>query len=117
LKDNKSDSTKEHYLEEEDPHTPTLRRSVRERRKPERHTPSDFYSNFSLFITEDDPRTVREEVDSEDGKLWKSFMVEEMAALDKNEAWDLVEFPTRRNPISKNWMFKKKLNEQGKVEK
>jgi hypothetical protein len=44
-----------------------------------------------LFITDDDPRTVREEVDSEDGKLWKKAMVEEMVALDKNEAWDLVE--------------------------
>jgi hypothetical protein len=45
-----------------------------------------------LFITDDDPRTVREAVDSEDGKLWKKAMVEEMEALDKNEAWDLVEF-------------------------
>jgi hypothetical protein len=26
-------------------------------------------------------------------------MVEEMIALDKNEAWDLVELLTRRNPI------------------
>jgi hypothetical protein len=26
-------------------------------------------------------------------------MVEEMAALDKNEAWDLVELPTGRKPI------------------
>jgi hypothetical protein len=45
-----------------------------------------------LFITNDDPRTIREAVDSEDGKLWKKAMIEEMAALDKNEAWDLVEF-------------------------
>jgi hypothetical protein len=44
-------------------------------------------------------------------------MVEEMTALDKNEAWDLVEFPTRRNPIGRKWVFKKKLNVEGKVEK
>jgi hypothetical protein len=43
-------------------------------------------------------------------------MDEEMAALDKNEAWDLVDFPTRRKPIGNKWVFKKKLNE-GKVEK
>jgi hypothetical protein len=30
-------------------------------------------------------------VDSKDSKLWKKAMVEEMDALDKNEAWDLVE--------------------------
>jgi hypothetical protein len=76
-----------------------LRRSVRERRLLERYTPSDFHSNFDLSITDDDPRTVREAVDSEDANLWKGTMNEEMASLDKNEAWDLVEFPTGRNPI------------------
>jgi hypothetical protein len=64
LKDDESDSTKEHESEEEDPHTPVLRRSVRERRLPKRYTPSDFRSNFSLSITDDDPRIVREAVDS-----------------------------------------------------
>jgi len=46
-----------------------VRRSVRERRQPERYSPSAFYSNFALSVTDDDPRTVKEAVDSEDGKL------------------------------------------------
>jgi hypothetical protein len=99
LKDDESDSTEEHESKEEDPHTPILRRPVRERRLLERYTPSDFHSNFSLSITDDDPRTVREVVDSEDGNLWKRAMDKEMASLDKNEAWDLVELPTGINPI------------------
>jgi hypothetical protein len=94
-----------------------LRRSDRERRLPERYSPSDFRSNFALSITDDDPRTVKEAVDSEDENLWKRAMEEEMTSLDKNEAWDLVEFPTRRNPIGNKWVFKKKLNAEGKVEK
>jgi len=69
-----------------------VRRSVRERRKPERYSPSTFCSNFALSITDDDCRTLKEVVDSEDGKLWKEAMVDEMASLHKNEAWDLVEF-------------------------
>ena len=44
-------------------------------------------------------------------------MEEEMTSLDKNEAWDLVEFPTGRKPIGSKWVFKKKLNAEGKVEK
>jgi hypothetical protein len=47
----------------------------------------------------------------------KKAMDEEMAALDKNEAWDLVDFSTRRNPIGSKWVFKKNLNAKGKVEK
>jgi hypothetical protein len=111
LKDDEVDSTEEHESEEEDPHTPVLRRSDRERRLPERYSPPDFRSNF------DDPRTVREVVDSEDGNIWKRAMEEEMASLDKNEAWDLLELPTGRKPIGRKWVFKKKLNAEGKVEK
>jgi hypothetical protein len=117
LKDDESDSTKEQESEQEDPHTPVLRRSVRERRLPERYTPSDFRSNLALSITDDDPRTVRWAVDSEDGNLWKRAMDEEMASLYKNEAWDLVHLSTGRKPIGKKWVFKKKLNAKGKVEK
>jgi hypothetical protein len=76
-----------------------LRRSDRERRLLERYSPSYFRSNFALSITDDDPRTVREAVYSEDGNIWKRAMEEEMASLDNNEAWDLVELPTGRNPI------------------
>jgi hypothetical protein len=56
-------------------------------------------------------------VDSEDGNLWKKAMDEEMTALDKNEAWDLVELLIGRNPIGRKWVFKKKLNAEGKVDK
>jgi hypothetical protein len=37
-------------------------------------------------------------------------MDEEMEALDKNEAWDLVELSTGINPIGNKWIFKNKLN-------
>jgi hypothetical protein len=90
---------------------------VRDKRKPERYSPPDFRSNFALSITDDDPRTVREAVNSEDSKLWKKAMVEEMDALDKNEAWDIVELPAGRKYVGRKWLFKKKFNAQGKVEK
>jgi hypothetical protein len=70
-----------------------------------------------LSIIDDDPRTVKEAMGSEDGKLWKRATMEEMASLDKNEAWDLLELLTGRNPIENKWVFKKKLNAEGKVEK
>ena len=56
-------------------------------------------------------------MDSEDGKLWKEAMVDEMASLHKNEAWNLVELPDGRKPIGKKWVFKKKTTAEGKVEK
>eukprot|EP00253_Pinus_taeda_P035546 PITA_35546 len=44
-------------------------------------------------------------------------MVDEMASLHKNQAWDFVEFPTRRKPIGSKWSFKKKANAKENVEK
>ena len=94
-----------------------MRRLVQEVRKPERYSPYYFCSIFSFYITEDDPITVREVVDSEDGTLWKEAMVDEMASLEKNEDWDLVDLSSGRKPIGIQWVFKKKMNVEGKVEK
>eukprot|EP00253_Pinus_taeda_P029410 PITA_29410 len=117
LKEEESNSTAEEESEDEEPQTLAVRRSIQERRQPERYSPSAFYSNFSLSITDHDPRTLKEAVDSKDGKLWKEAMVDEMASLHKNEAWDLVELSARRKPIGWKWVFKKKTSVEGKVEK
>eukprot|EP00253_Pinus_taeda_P002174 PITA_02174 len=117
LKGEELDSTAEEKSEDEEPQTLVVRRSIRERRRPERYSPSNFCSNFSLSITDDDPIIVKEAVDSEDGRLWKEAMVDEMASFHKNEAWDLVELSPGRKPIGRKWVFKKKINAVGKVEK
>eukprot|EP00253_Pinus_taeda_P024881 PITA_24881 len=44
-------------------------------------------------------------------------MVDEMESLHKNEAWDLMELPAGRKSIGSKWVFKKKKNAEGKVEK
>eukprot|EP00253_Pinus_taeda_P031240 PITA_31240 len=69
LKEEESYSTIEEEPEDEEPQTPAVRRLVRERRQLERYSPSTFCSNFAFSVTDDDPRTVKEEVDSEDGKF------------------------------------------------
>eukprot|EP00253_Pinus_taeda_P025945 PITA_25945 len=117
VKEEESDSTIEEESEDEEPQTLGVRRSVRERRQLERYSPSAFYSNFALSVTDDDPRTMKKTVDSDDGKLWKEAMVDEMASLHKNEAWDLVELSAERKPVGSKWVFKKKTNVEGKVEK
>jgi hypothetical protein len=69
LDDPKSHSIEEDEAKEEEPHTPILKRLVRETRQLERYSPLDFYANFALSITDDDPNTVRETMNSEDSKL------------------------------------------------
>jgi hypothetical protein len=44
-------------------------------------------------------------------------MVEEMESLQKNETWDLFKLPSGRNLVGSKWVFKKKMNATGQVEK
>jgi hypothetical protein len=78
---------------------------LRDKGQLERYFPPDFHSNFSLSIIDVDPRTIREAVNSEDSKLWKKPMVEEMDVLDKNEARHIDEFPARRKSLGRKWLF------------
>ena len=87
-----------------------MRRSSQERRQSERYFPLDFISHFAFSITDDDLINVKEVVDSEDSDLWKKAIVEEMDALDKNEAWNLVQLPAGRKDIVRKWLFKNNLN-------
>jgi hypothetical protein len=70
-----------------------------------------------LNSTNEDPKLIREVVDSTEGKLWKDAMVKEMESLHKNETWDLVKLPNGINLIGSKWVFKKKINVAGQVEK
>jgi hypothetical protein len=37
-------------------------------------------------------------------------MVEEMESLYNNDMWDLVKLPNGKNPFSRKWVFKNKMN-------
>jgi hypothetical protein len=60
---------------------------------------------------------VREALKSTKGRLWKDTMVEEMQSLHKNETWDLFQLPNGINIMGRKWVFKKKKNGVGQVNK
>jgi hypothetical protein len=47
-----------------------------------------------LTSTDEELKSVREEIDSIEGRLWKDAMVKEIESLHKNETRDLVELPS-----------------------
>ena len=84
-----SDSFEEESFESHDEvelYTLALRRSDRVSRPVERYSTLDFYSSFVLSTINDKPRSIKEVTSFEECKLWKNAMVEEMEALDNNEA-------------------------------
>ncbi|HEY5260323.1 MAG TPA: reverse transcriptase domain-containing protein, partial [Rhabdochlamydiaceae bacterium] len=50
-------------------------------------------------------------------KKWQAAMDEEIGAIEKNKTWDLVELPEGCRPIGVKWVYKKKMNAQGEIER
>jgi transposase InsO family protein len=48
---------------------------------------------------------------------WRAAMNEEMHSIMKNDTWELVSLPKSHKPIGVKWVFKKKVNAQGEVER
>ncbi|KAL4278674.1 hypothetical protein GQ457_03G016420 [Hibiscus cannabinus] len=48
---------------------------------------------------------------------WPTAMDEEIEAIDRNNTWELTNLPKGSQPIGVKWVFKKKMNAQGEIER
>lgn len=68
--------------------------------------------NFALYICNDDPTNFDEAMKEE---KWKDAMNQEIQSIERNHTWELVDLPPYAKKIGVKWIFKTKLNEEGKV--
>ncbi|XP_068662844.1 uncharacterized mitochondrial protein AtMg00820-like [Aristolochia californica] len=101
-----------------------IRRGARERKPRQLLSSSDFYTYTGKTyertrLNEDvtDPDTYEQALLDVDFDKWKSTMDEEMDSMYKNEIWKLVDPPTLIKLIKCKWIFTRKRNVEGKVEK
>jgi hypothetical protein len=66
---------------------------------------------------EEDPKTYKEAIRCPQSKLWVEAMREELNSMRNNKVWELVSLPNNRKPVGCKWIFKRKLNAAGQVEK
>ncbi|RVW51356.1 Retrovirus-related Pol polyprotein from transposon TNT 1-94 [Vitis vinifera] len=74
----------------------------------------DVEHNLVLFTSTADPTTFEEAVQS---SKWRAAMDLEIEAIERNETWELTDLPEGVKKIGVKWVFKTKLNENGKVDK
>ena len=103
--DNKNDSP------ENNKNNTTLRFSSRERKPVQR------FINEVHIIQEDEPITYTQAVNSQDGLEWKKAITEELQSLEKNNTWSYVNKNSDMNIIGCKWVFKKKRDMNGKVQR
>ena len=70
-------------------------------------------AHLALF-SDSDPLTYEDAVKN---SKWRQAMDAEIEAIVKNDTWELTELPSGVKIIGVKWVFKMKLNENGKVDK
>ena len=84
----------------------------RERRPPNRYGEWVYLAHES-----ENPKSVKEALSSPEKDEWVEAMEREMESLHENEVWNLVELPDGRKSVGCKWVFKKKHDADGNVER
>ena len=72
------------------------------------------YTNMAKIVQDIEPASFEEAVGKRE---WEHAMDEEMAMLDENKTWDLVQLPESKKSIGRKWFYKVKHNVDGNVSK
>ena len=75
--------------------------------------------NVTRYVmnVDDDPKTYSEAMSSRDSNFWKEAINDEMNSIMLNQTWVLSDLPPGAKPIGCKWIFKKKLNTNGSIDK
>ena len=88
-----------------------MRRSKRERK--ETNLGDDFYT----FLVDDNPISYKEVITSSDAPLWKEAFNSKIESIMHNHTWEIVDLPHGVKTIGYKWIFKRKLEPDGSIEK
>ena len=90
-----------------------------EPRKPKMRSLQELYDSISevhfiCLLADAENISFEEAVKNE---KWQAAMDDEIKSIEKSETWELTELPRNSQPIGVKWVFKKKMNAQGKLER
>jgi hypothetical protein len=98
---------------EQQPAQPNVRRSTRASVAPDRFAPSAFTGT----VSDDEPKSYLEAIESADAGKWRDAMDDEIYSLRENNTWTVVDKPAGVKTVGCKWVFKKKRNAEGSVDR
>jgi transposase InsO family protein len=100
--------------EEEEP-SPEIKDVIEIPRRSTRATKGKPPDYFSFIAQTKEPSTYKDiqNLPEIERNKWHEAMKEEIASLEKNETWELVELPKNKKTIGCKWTYKIKRNEEG----
>jgi hypothetical protein len=70
------------------------------------------YQKKIALLSHIEPRSIKDACKYEN---WVKAMNEELYQIEKTQTWELVPRPKSKNVIGTKWVYKNKMNENGKV--
>ena len=87
------------------------RRSKRVRKE------TNLEDGFYTLLIDEDPRSYKEAITSPDTLFWKDVINREIESTMYNHTWELVDLPLGAKTIGCKQIFKRKLKQNGLIEK
>ncbi|CAL5345664.1 unnamed protein product [Camellia sinensis] len=94
--------------------SPTLEESSDETPPRKFRSLRDIYESCQFALSVSDPMTYGEAATKEE---WQRAMVEELAAIEKNRTWEMMDLSEGKNAIGLKWVFKTKFGADGSIQK
>src|SRR5438105_2169398 len=94
---------------------PQPRRSMRARRATVKYTLLTTGQRDILLLDNKEPNTYTEVVKGSESERWLDAMRSEMESMRENQVWNLVDPPDGVGAVECKWIFKKKIDANGKV--
>ena len=108
------------FPEEPPPQEEPLGRGHRQKRQTQFYQPSAYahaYEFVRSAVCEDEPATYRQALNSHSSDKWRKAMDEELAALERQNTFDLVPRPSGRTIVGSKWVYKIKRLADGSIER
>jgi hypothetical protein len=74
------------------------------------------YSEFALSSI-NGPKSYKSAMNTKEVENWKIAINEELNSINKNNVWEIIKKPTNTNIVSTRWVFVKKIDDKGNLQK
>nr|AAX95300.1 hypothetical protein [Oryza sativa Japonica Group]ABA92639.2 retrotransposon protein, putative, Ty1-copia subclass [Oryza sativa Japonica Group] len=102
------------YKAEENPEKDNI---IDTRKSKRQRVAKSFGDDYIVYLVDDTPKTIEEAYSSPDTDYWKEAVRSEMDSIMSTGTWEVVERPYGCKPLGCKWVFRKKLNPNGTIEK
>ena len=109
--------THEMAFRDESPEEPIVNAEIEPRRRQRSRISKSFGPDFIAYVIKSEPQTFQEAMSTPEAQIWKEGINSEIKSILSNHTWELTNLPPSSKPIGCKWIFKRKIEPDGSIDK